>query len=184
MLSLREGVKIDDPSITVPWGLSKRKLVGLLGPLGLRKLRSGKYSLECTAFAGLAVEMWIRYDIYFGRKKYSIGFGQTSPTNLDEDYARFDRQLAAAFGLPGRSEFQSPGLPPNQSWMIDGFVVSHYVHAQDESREYVTITPAKPGLIGRFCDFARWLVNVYFEIPLYWMLIIAAVAAVALLLRR
>lgn len=185
MASLRDGVQLDDPLITVPWGLSKPRLVRFLEPHGLRRLfRSNQYSLPCTAFGGLAVEMWIRYDVNFGQKKYSIGFCQRSPTNLNADYARFEHQLIAAFGLPMRTEPGSLGRPPTQFWTVDDFVVSHYVHAQDESRDAVMIAPAKPGLLGRILEFASWLVNAYFKIPFYWFLIIVALAAIASWLRR
>ena len=73
-LSLDDGFILDDPPITIPWGLNERELVSLLEPHGLQNVAPGYFVLPCRSLNGLSHQLGIRFDPSWREKKYCLSF--------------------------------------------------------------------------------------------------------------
>lgn len=141
-LDLHVGFTIENPAVTVPWGLSKRKLRRLLGPLGLRKVSEDYYVISCVSLSGLSHELAFHFDVSCRRAKYWLDFFQQNRRDISDSYNAFQRHLEQTFGTPSGSDNGEDGFPCHR-WDIESFTVAHGVYERHSLCEYVTISPRR-----------------------------------------
>ncbi len=140
-LDLHVGFTIENPAVTVPWGLSKRKLLRLLGPLGLRKVSEDYYVISCVSLSGPSHELAFHFDVSCRRAKYWLEFFlQQDRRDISDSYKAFQRHLEQTFGTPNATDNGEDGFPCHR-WDIESFTVEHGVYERHSLCEYVRISP-------------------------------------------
>lgn len=142
MLTLSQGFRLEDPPLLIPWGLSRRQLVRLFAPYGLREINRDYYVLSCTSLCGLSHELEIRYDSCYGFSKYLLGFSSKEYSDQNQRYEGFQNHLEATFGPPTRTEPGEEGFPSHH-WEIEEYEVSHVVYMHHDLQECVVISPQR-----------------------------------------
>lgn len=157
MLRLNEGFALENPRITIPWGLSRTKLAKMLAPYGVRRPQKNYFTLDCTSLGGLSHELGIEFDpqcrsVRFKLQIFLKGF------TVEQSFPLFQRHLEAAFGPPTETTYSDEPWPAHY-WEVDGFSVSHVVIERFGYLDFVSIAPkdyrlsmrGKVALIARLC---------------------------------
>ena len=190
---LAHGYALEQPSILVPWGLSRRQLVSVLGPHGLRKVDANNFVLSCTSLSGLHHQLLFQYDFSLGPKRYFLKLYQSNPQDIRKSYETFQLHLEMTFGRPSRSEETEDGFLYH-TWNLGEVTVSHSVHERFVFCETIAVVPSLPSpslllKILRFPrQFCRDAVFVFtferFLIPRFLLLTIVSVILAIFVLSR
>ncbi len=140
---LTHGYPLEQPSMLVPWGLSRRQLVSVLGPYGLRKVDANNFVLACTSLSGLHHQLLFQYDLDHGQKKYLLRMYQSNPQDIRESYETCQLHLEMTFGRPSRSDETEDGFL-HHTWNLGEFTVSHSVHERFGFCETIAVIPSLP----------------------------------------
>lgn len=125
--SLDEGFPLEDPPVLIPWGLSQNDLRELFDEYDLRQIALDTYEIECTAFNGLRLKLYIHFDERRYRdKKYTLSFLRVDHGNVHEDFEEFQRHLEETFGTPTTTAPGEDGFPYHR-WELGVYDASHVV---------------------------------------------------------
>jgi hypothetical protein len=132
-MDLAKGFTLEDPLVTIRFGMSERELQQLLGER-LRHITDGYYCLSCTSLGGLQHELGCHFkgglnELEFFRKAY--------PDQV-ASFNEFQRHFEAVFGPPAETTPGSEGLP-NHRWTLSGFEIIHVVYDRFGPEEHMRI---------------------------------------------
>jgi hypothetical protein len=105
------GYALEDPPITVPWGLSRRELVQILARHGVRRLNDNNFVLSCKSLTGLSHELHFRFNVDYGPSRYMLLLSRLPGDDVGRSFDTFQRHLELTFGSPSSSEDTEDGFP-------------------------------------------------------------------------
>ncbi len=138
--SLNNGFTTEDPALLIPWGLSRKDLLRLLQPHGLKQVMPDVYALSCTALNGFALKLSFHFDSRYGEQKYLLSLDRIDQCELRGSFEEFQRHLEATFGEPTTTKNGEEGFP-DYNWMLGIYSVTHGVYEFHALREAVLISP-------------------------------------------
>jgi hypothetical protein len=138
-MDLTQGFALEDPPVTLRFGMSARELQQLLGDR-LRRVTNGYYCLSCTSLGGLQHEL----GCHFKRGLKELEFFRKAYPDQVASFNEFQRHFESVFGPPTETTPGSEGLP-NHRWMLPGFEIIHVVYDRFGPEEHMRIRPiARP----------------------------------------
>jgi hypothetical protein len=178
MGELSRGFLLEQPSLTIPWGLSKTELTRLLSPYGLRKLSRDHYQLSCTALGGLTIELGFHFELICGSARYTLQIWRKCQVDVEADYYELQRHLESTFGFPTRTEPGSEGYPTHY-WNQGDFTVKHWLWEHFDLLDCVGICRNDYGgsMLRRILGALR---DACFS-PVLWLILLGICLAVALI---
>jgi len=180
------GYALEDPPITVPWGLSRRKLAQILGGHGLRRWDNDNFVISCKSLTGLSHELQFRFNVDYGPNHYMLVLYQLPGHDIGQSFHTFQRHLELTFGSPSSSEDTDDSFP-YYTWKIGDFTVSHGVHERFVLCETVSIAPpsySPPLPVRCWRTLAYWFSIESFLIPRLVLLSLIPVLVAIYLLSR
>jgi hypothetical protein len=138
--TLVDGFTTEDPALLIPWGLSRKDLIRLLEPHGLKQVTPDVYALSCTALNGIPLKLSFRFDSHYGKQKYLLSLDRIDQCDLRGSFEEFQRHLEATFGEPTTTKNGEEGFT-DYEWRLGIYSVTHGVYEFHELREAVLISP-------------------------------------------
>jgi hypothetical protein len=142
-MDLLRGFTLEDPSVTIRFGMSTRELKQLLGER-VRRVTSGYYCLSCTSLGGLRHELGCHFKrgLFHGGLTELEFFRKAYPDQA-ASFNEFQRHFESVFGPPTETTPGSEGLP-NHRWLFPGFEIVHVMYDRFGPEEHMRIR-AKAG---------------------------------------
>ena len=142
-MDLSRGFTLEDPPVTIRFGISERELDQLLGER-LRRITNVYYCLSCMSLGGLQHELGCHFKrgLFKGRLDELEFFRKAYPDPV-ASFDEFERHFELAFGPPIETTPGSEGLP-NHRWLFPGFEIIHVVYDRFGPEEHMRIR-AKAG---------------------------------------
>ena len=141
----RAGLELEDPRLTIRWGIRPGELRSLFRDSGcedlLRSVTEGYIVLRCRALAGLETQLGLHFRPRSEEGRLAeLEFFDNGQKELRASYDLYQSHLEHAFGRPSRSK---PGLCaedlPSHEWRTRGIRVSHYVMERFGPEEHVRV---------------------------------------------
>lgn len=149
-MDIAEGFQIEQPSIFVPWGITRLQLESLFHGRDLERGIDGGYLLRhCRGLSGLILSLGFRFnraagtlceiEAVLGKTHFKVRHSRNKMRciPLDVQYDEMQAHLEATFGTPAIS---SPGEGfLNHAWLFPGARIEHYVVEHFGPNEHVLI---------------------------------------------
>ena len=138
-MDIRQGYKIENPSIIVPMRITPGFLKCLFAGHPLKMIAPDYFVAECTSLSGLKHNLGFHFSPIFPwafalhRRLCRLEFFRTEDDPLQppelqaRSFADFQTRLETAFGSPTKSTAGSEGFP-NHEWLFDNITVRHSVY--------------------------------------------------------
>lgn len=139
-VQLRSGYEVEDPAVTIPWGMLPRQAADLLSP-HTRRVNDNYLTLECTSMGGLRHSLGLHFR-QEGLRELEI-FRRSYPQDLRPSYDEFQGHLEMTFGPPASSTPGTEGFP-NHVWQVDGCYIRHLIYDRFGPEEHVRIYRPPP----------------------------------------
>jgi hypothetical protein len=123
-VDIKAGLTIDDPPVTVRWGISESELQTLMGPT-LHCVTAGYWTSRVQVLGGLKC----RLGFHFDKKRRALEefeFFRDSCPDQKASFAEFQRFFEAAFGRPTETRSGTGGFA-SHSWRLGPVEIEHYV---------------------------------------------------------
>jgi hypothetical protein len=139
---INAGIKIEQPSVWVPWGLPAIQLKDLLRKHGLVESPNTPITcLKCIALGGLPVTMEFDcHHLFPPHELMSVGVtGRIANVRWPEAYEAMQSKLVACFGSPSRSRpSPEPGFT-DYEWDCPYVMIVHSVRERFGPNEVISI---------------------------------------------
>ncbi len=151
----RAGLELEDPRVTVPWGIRPPELWGLFRSSGredlLRLVTDGYIVLRCRTLGGLETQLGFHFTPRSEKGRLAeLELFDNGQKDLKASYDLYESHLEQLFGRPSRSK---PGTVaadlPWHEWRTRGVRVRHYVMERFGPEEHLRAT--------RSAWLPRWL---------------------------
>lgn len=139
-MELREGFTIEEPAVSVPWGITEAELVTLIEAPELRRVTRAYYTLPATVLGGLRCMLGFHF---LGRRGglSELEFFRTAYPDLRASFEEFQRHVERVFGPPTRTSPGGEGLPSHE-WRLSGVSIVHFVLDRFGPEEHMRIRRA------------------------------------------
>lgn len=134
-MDLRTAFLIEEPSVSIPWGVTKKRLFELLASDSPRRVTSGYLTLRARVLDGLNCMLGFHFrkngllsEIEFFRED----------SNLQISYDAFQRHFEQALGPPSRTVPGDEGFSAHE-WLVPDVRVVHYVVNRFGPEEHMRI---------------------------------------------
>jgi len=139
-MELQKAFTIEEPAVSVPWGITEPELEALIQARALRRVTRAYYTLPVTVLGGL------RCMLGFHFRGPSAGlseleFFRTAYTDQRASFEEFQRHFERTFGPPSSTELGDQGLPSHE-WQLHGVSIVHYVLDRFGPEEHMRIRRA------------------------------------------
>jgi hypothetical protein len=137
-MEIREAFTIEDPAVSVPWGIAESELEALIP--GLRHVTRGYCTLPVTVLGGLRCMLGFHFRGSTGGLS-ELEFFRTAYPDQRASFDEFQRHFEQAFGPPSSSVPGDQGLP-SLEWRLPGISIVHYVFDRFGPEEHMRIRRA------------------------------------------
>ena len=138
-MDLREGFRLDDPPVFVPWAVTDAGLRRLLSERGLRHVPKGYYVLSgCQSLGGLRCELGFHFVPRGGDRLEELEFFRRSYADQAASFHEFQVYFEAAFGPPTSTRAGPEGFPTHE-WVLPGARIIHLVQDRFGPEEHMRI---------------------------------------------
>jgi hypothetical protein len=140
-MDLNRGFTLENPPVTIRFGMSERELRQLVGDR-LRRVTSGYHCLSCTSLCGLRHEL----GCHFERGLRELEFFRKAYPDQRASFNEFQHHFESAFGPPTETMPGGEGFPSHR-WVFPGFEIVHVVYDRFGPEEHMRIrsTSRPPG---------------------------------------
>ena len=135
-VDLREGFRIDEPAVLVPWRVSEQELDELLGP-ALRHVTDKYWTARVSVLGGLACNLGFHFRGKNGRLS-ELEFFRDSYSDQAASFDEFQRHFEKAFGPPRESSPGTEGFPSHR-WLVPGAEIIHLIFDRFGPEEHMRI---------------------------------------------
>jgi hypothetical protein len=137
-MEIREAFTIEDPAVSVPWGVAEAELKARIPEL--HHVTRGYYTLPVTVLGGLRCMLGFHFRGSSGGLS-ELEFFRMAYPDQRASFEEFQRHFEHAFGPPsisarGDQEF------PSYEWRLPGVSIVHYVFDRFGPEEYMRIRRA------------------------------------------
>jgi len=134
-IKIRETFTIEEPAVSVPWGLTAAELEALVP--SVRHVTHAYYTLPVTVLGGLDCMLGFHFRGPHGGLS-ELEFFRTAYPDQRASFEEFQRHFEAAFGPPSASESGYDGLPSCE-WRLSGISIVHFVLDRFGPEEHMRI---------------------------------------------
>lgn len=171
---LTDGYELEEPPVTVPWGLSRRQLIKLLEPHGLKQVDGDNFVISCVSLCGLSHTLSIHFDTRCRARRYYLRLSQSPSDDFHSSYELFQQHLERKFGSSSTYGNTEDNIVCHK-WNIGEFTVHHAGFERFVLHETVSISPPMPELSihSRALHYAQyiWTCNGFLlpRLLLFWL---------------
>lgn len=137
-MDIREAFTIEDPAVSVPWGITELELQALVP--GVRHVTRAYYTLPVTVLGGLRWMLGFHFRSPSGGL-WELEFFRTAYPDRRASFEEFQRHFEQVFGPPSHSGPGDQGLPSHE-WRLPGASIVHYVFDRFGPEEHMRIRRA------------------------------------------
>lgn len=123
-MDLRAGFDINEPSVTVPWGITEAQLEKLLHQTPPRRVSRAYLTIPVTVLGGL--KCMLGFHFRDSAKLSELEFFRTAYPDQRASFDEFQEYFERAFGAPTHTAEGDAGLP-HYEWRLPGATIRHYV---------------------------------------------------------
>jgi hypothetical protein len=147
VVEITEGFRIEQPSLTVPWGITETDLIRLFPKGHLNHVTTGYYVADCVSLGGRRHMLGFHFEPRSGGRLHELElYREDAP--LSESYPDWQRRLEAEFGPPHSTSEADEGRK-RHTWKLGTVEVEHTVVERFGPGEYVRIAGrGLPGVIS------------------------------------
>lgn len=132
-----QGFVIERPPLLVPWEITERELIDLLGADALKHVTRGYYTTACVALGGLSIQLGFHFEPRSDGRLHEFEVFRSEAKNLSESFAEFQAHLVAILGAPTITEPARPNWFPAHEWRFSTFTAIHSVMERFGPEEHV-----------------------------------------------
>ena len=128
---------LEDPAVSIPWGISDRELTALLGTR-LRNVTTGYFTMTCTSLAGLEHELGFHFEPRSGGRLVELEFFRRSYADQAGSFKGFQDAFERAFGPPSSVAPGDEGFP-TCDWQLGKVMIRHFVFDRFGPEEHMRV---------------------------------------------
>ena len=123
-MDISRGFLLQDPMVTIPWGISESELKALLP--SLRHVTTGYFTLPCTSLPGLTHDLGFHFDPRANGKLVELEFFRRAYPDQEASYREFQDHFVNHFGPPTVVQPSVDGFPSCE-WRLGFITIRHFV---------------------------------------------------------
>jgi hypothetical protein len=136
-MELDEAFTIEEPPISVAWGITEAELEALVRAPGLRRVTTAYYTLPVTVLGGLRCMLGFHFRGPRGGLS-ELEFFRTAYPDPRASFEEFQRHFERAFGPPSITEPGAAGLPSHE-WRLPRVTIVHAIVDRFGPEEHMRI---------------------------------------------
>jgi len=138
LMEIHKAFAIEDPAVSVPWGISESELNVLIP--GLHHVTPAYYTLPVTVLGGLRCMLGFHFRGSRGGLS-ELEFFRTAYPDQRASFEEFQRHFEQAFGPPSSSKPGDQDLPSHE-WRLSSISIVHCVFDRFGPEEHMRIRSA------------------------------------------
>jgi hypothetical protein len=139
-MDLRLGFALEDPSVTIPWGISETELKALLADKPLHFVTRGYLTLPVTVLRGL--QCMLGFHFRKSGRLSELEFFRLAYPDQRASFEDFQKHFEAVFGVPTHTADGDEGFPSHE-WRLRGATIHHSVFDRFGPEEHMRVRHKK-----------------------------------------
>lgn len=135
-MNLRTGFELEEPTVTVPWGITETELQELLAPSPLNRVTRGYITLPVKVLGGL--QCMLGFHFRSSGKLSELEFFRKAYPDQQASFDEFQRHFESTFGTPSRCVRNDEGFP-HYEWRLPGATIHHYAFDRFGLEEHMRV---------------------------------------------